>query len=213
MDVDSGPDGGLAKLKQLAGDLLVVEVPDLGVLDQIATLAAEVAAQRREATRQELLERVARDAQAILPVAGRALRVRLGEFPADELTAVAALLQAATGAREAFTQADTDLRAAHGRGDYAAMAPLALEADRRKTALADAIAAVEQRLGPGDAPLPESAAAAEEAAAAPAADDAPPESPDGVPGDGQGESPVERPRLRALIRQMRSVPDVAATRR
>jgi hypothetical protein len=213
MDVDSGPDGGLAKLKQLAGDLLVVEVPDLGVLDEIAALAAEVAAQRRAAARQELLERLARGAQAILPAAGEALRLRLGELPDDELTAVAALLQEATSAREAFVQADTDLREAHGRGDYAAMAPLALEADRRKTAQADAIAAVEKRLVPGDAPQPQAAPAAEQAEAAPVADDGPAAPPDGMPVDGEGEGPVERPRLRALIRQMRAVPDVASARR
>lgn len=212
MESDSSRDGELPKLKQLAGDLLVTETPDLTVLDQIAALATALAAQRRETERQELLERVAQGAQAILPAADEALRLRLGELPADELTAVAGLLQEATGAREAFTRADTDLRAAHGRGDYAAMAPLALEADERKTALADAIAVVEKRLAPGEAPQPEAADAAEEAPA-PMPDDGPGEPPDAMPGDGPGEAPAERPGLRALIRQMRSVPDVATARR
>lgn len=236
MEVDSSRDGELPKLKRLAGELLAAEAPDLGILDQIAVLAAEVAAQCREAARLQLVERVARGAAAIFPSAADALRARLTQSSAVELTEIEALLDQLTTARAAFARADADLRTAHRRGDYAAMAPLALDADKQKIALAAAIAGFEERLGLGELFKPElvEIPAAEPPAAEAGAEEGAPtdhlaehaaehsadhlaehaaEHSEDMPVDGDGESRAERPRLRALIRQMRSVPEAAAVRR
>jgi hypothetical protein len=159
---------GLPELRELAGALMGAEAPDPLLLDQIASLAATVATHRREEVRQELLAGITERVGAILPTAGEDLQSHLGNSSSDELASLGALLDAAEKARAAFDRADSDITAAHGRGDYAAMAPLALEADAQKAALAAASADVASRIGRGTS-TPEAPAveAAEEPISAP----------------------------------------------
>ncbi len=161
-------DSELPKLKSLASELLAAESLDLAVLDQIAALAAEIAARCREETRRQLVELVAKGAQAIFPTAAEDLRSRLAQSSLDELSSLGALLGDAMTARTAFARADSGLMTARDRGDYAAMAPLALEADTQKSALAAAGAEFANRIGLGGALTPDTmpATAAEESARA-----------------------------------------------
>src|SRR5437868_6948975 len=138
----------LSELKRLAGEVAAAEMPGLDALDQLASLAAEIAVRSREAVRHQLLERVAQNAPAIFADGSMDLRGRLAQSSLHELSRLEALLDQATAAREALTRADTELMAARERGDYAAMAPLAIEADTRKGALAAAGAEFANRLGP-----------------------------------------------------------------
>jgi hypothetical protein len=68
------------------------------------------------------------------------LGARLADLPLDELKNLEQSLDEAAAARRALVEADGALMAAHRSGDFAAMAPLALEADRQKSALAAAAA-------------------------------------------------------------------------
>ena len=67
----------------------------------------------------------------------------------------------------ALARADTELMAAHGRGDYAAMAPLARQANTNKLALAATAVDLETRLGSFAGEM-QTAAVATEAAHGPA---------------------------------------------
>src|SRR5438270_3968113 len=112
------PASDLAKLKRLAGDISAAEAPELGVLDEIASLAAEIATRCREGMRQQLLEEVITAAQAIFPTAGQDLRLRLAQTSFDELANLAAPLDETAAAQTALTEADVGLMAARDRGDY-----------------------------------------------------------------------------------------------
>ena len=132
---------------------------------------------------------------------------------------------------------------ARRRGDYAAMAPLAIEADAQKTALESATVGFAERLGlaglliehadaaeePAPEPVPEAAPAgaasepdvpvepppATNSVAAEVAAEAPMEAArEGAPDEPEpAEAQPERRRLRALIRQMRPPSDEAPATR
>lgn len=137
----------LPKLKSLASDLLAAESPDPSVLDEIASLAAAIAAHCREQARAELLGLVVEAARAIFPDAADDLRSRLAGSSHADLSGLGSLLDDANEARTAFARADAGLMEARGRGDYGAMVPLALEAEGRKKALAAASAEFVNRTG------------------------------------------------------------------
>ena len=234
--------GELAPLRQLASELLAADSVEIGVLDRLASLAAELAAKSREQAHQKMVDLVEARALPLLPAAADELRSRLGPLSLDELSGLAVLLEQAVSARAAFEEADSGLMAARRRGDYAAMAPLAIEADAQKNALENATVGFAERLGLGSvleqqAPVdatpavePASPQAAPEPA--PAAGDSPPpteevtaevaaaEVPAGPAAlenplaDAEtGEAQPERRRLRALIRQMRPASDEAPATR
>lgn len=228
-------DGELPKLKKLASDLLAVESPDPAVLDEIASLAAAVAARFREHARRDLLRVVVEAAQAIFPNASEDLRALLGQATHPELSSLGALLEDADQARTAFAHADSGLMEARGRGEYGAIVPLALEAESRKKAFAAATAEFASRMGFDASLLPDIAAmSAPEATDAddatanppPSPDELPPAPPDAAEPEADAEaagSPVEpdmleetpagRRRIRDLIRQVRSTPDEAPAAR
>lgn len=230
--------GELVPLRQLASEFLAADSVEIGVLDRIASLATELAARSREQSRLKMVDLVEARALPLLPAAANELRSRLDPMSLAELSALAAMLEQAVTARAAFEEADSGLMAARRRGDYAAMAPLAIEADAQKTALESATVGFAERLGlaeilleqadaaeePGPEPVPE-AAAAEAGSEADAAVELPPAAdsvvadaaaealmepaPEGAPDEPQ----PERRRLRALIRQMRPTPDEAPATR
>lgn len=235
--------GELAPLRQLASEFLAADAVEIGVLDRIASLATELAARSREQSRLKMVDLVEARALPLLPAAANDLRSRLDPMSLAELSALAAMLEQAVTARAAFEEADSGLMAARRRGDYAAMAPLAIEADAQKTALESATVGFAERLGlaeiliehadaagdPAPEPVPEAAApgAASEPDAAveppPAADyvaadvaaEPPMEpAPEGAPDEPEpAEAQPERRRLRALIRQMRPTSDEAPAAR
>ena len=127
--------GELAPLKQLASEFLAADAVEIGVLDRIASLATELAVRSREQARVKMIDVVEARALPLLPAAADDLRSRLSPLSLDALSGLAALLKQAVTARAAFEEADSGLMAARRRGDYAAMAPLALEADAQKSAL------------------------------------------------------------------------------
>ena len=212
--------GELPKLKQLATELLASEAPDLSVLDQLAALAAEIATQLRESSRQDLVAEITQRAPGILPAAAEEIGIRLTQAAVEELAALATLLDQAEAARAALSQADADLMAARERGDYGAMAPLALEAETQKNSLAALSTEFQTRIGrieggnpatdadPSEAPVatgdlgpPTTEAAAGEQAPEPIlAEDA---------AETEADSGPEHRRLRDLIRQMRPALDAA----
>jgi hypothetical protein len=221
-------DSELPRLKQLAGDLLAIESPEVGVLDQIALLAAAIASRSREAARQLLLDDLTLSAQGIFPAAAADVRSRLAQAAFDDLAELGGLLDRAVAAAAAFRQADSGLMAAREKGDYAAMAPLAIEADSQKKALATASGEFADRLGLGPVrtdetlmpepeppaasaspampePTPVAAAPLSLAGADTAADALMAEPPAGEPVELErsAEAPPERGWRRALIRQMR----------
>jgi hypothetical protein len=228
MDADGLFPSELPELKRLAGEILAGDPPDLAVLDAVAALAAAVAADCRERNRRQLCDQLMQSAEAIFQAKPDEVRSRLADLPLAELSSLAAMADGLAGARTRFAQADADLRAAHTRGDYAAMAPLALDADRHKTALAAATADLAKGLGIGGELAAErapSTVAVETAAEPPpGGDDA---GDDDVAGDADAdrngdagpsadlapEPRSDRPRLRDLIRQIRAVPEEAAARR
>jgi hypothetical protein len=144
---------------------------EVGVLDRIAALAAELAARSREQARVKMVDLVEARALPLLPAAADDLRSRLAPLALDELSALSTMLEQAVIARAAFEEADSGLMAARRRGDYAAMAPLALEADAQKTALENATVGFAERLGLAGVLIEHADAAAEPApeTAAPAA--------------------------------------------
>jgi hypothetical protein len=233
----------LAPLRQLASEFLAADAVEVGVLDRIASLATELAARSREQSRLKMVDLVEARALPLLPVAANDLRTRLDPMSLAELSALAAMLEQAVTARAAFEEADSGLMAARRRGDYAAMAPLAIEADTQKTALESATVGFAERLGLAGF-LIEHADAAEEAAPEPVLEAAPPETasepdtsvepppaadsvaaqavaeapmepaPEGAPDELEpAEAQPERRRLRALIRQMRPPSDEAPATR
>ena len=141
--------GELAPLRQLASEFLAAEAVEIGVLDRMAALASELAARGREQARLKMVDLVEARALPLLPAAADDLRSRLGPLSLDELSGLASLLEQAVTARAAFEEADSGLMAARRRGDYAAMAPLALEADSQKTTLENATVGFAERLGLG----------------------------------------------------------------
>ena len=193
----------LTPLRQLAGELLSADAVEIGVLDRLASLAAELAARSREQARLKMVDLVEARALPLLPAAADDLRSRLVPLSLGELSGLATLLEQAVTARAAFEEADSGLMAARRRGDYAAMAPLAIEADAQKTALESATVGFAERLGlssvlPEEAPAaeaPEAEPAAPEAAsAAPAPVEPPPPASaptDYVSPDVAGEAPIE----------------------
>jgi hypothetical protein len=178
-------DSELPKLKKLAGDLLAAQAPDPAVLDEISALAATVATQLREHARQELARLVAEAVPAIFPTPPEGLLAQLTQTAQGELSSLGALLEDAGKARAAFAEADAGLLAAHGRGDYSEMVPLAREAENQKRAFAAATAEFASRVGYGGsltaeiaAPAPPAASGDETSAPVPApADEVPPEAP------------------------------------
>jgi hypothetical protein len=158
----------LAPLRSLASEFLAADSVEIAVLDRIASLAAELAARCREQARQQVLDLVEARALPLLPAAVDDLRARLAPMSVDRLSALAALLDRAVTARAAFEEADSGLMAARRKGDYAAMAPLALTADAQKNELETATVEFAQQLGLADA-LPEEPVATEEAAPSAAA--------------------------------------------
>lgn len=228
-------DGDLPKLRRLAGDLLAAEAPDPAVLDEIAALAASVASSCREQARQKLLGLVVEAARAVFPERAGQLAERLDQASHAELSRLSVLLDRAGDAHAALGRADSGLMAARDRGDYAAMVPLALEAEEKKRALAAAGAEFaglvegDKGRGPevgGDAPdageeTPEEpdavpAEAEPAVAAAPAAAGGVLQLTDAMARpaatlvadpDGQADSPGGRRRIRDLIRQVRSMPE------
>jgi hypothetical protein len=151
--------GELAPLRQLASEFLAADAVEVGVLDRIASLASELAARGREQARLKMVDLVEARALPLLPAAADDLRSRLGPLSLDELSGLATLLEQAVTARAAFEEADSGLMAARRRGDYAAMAPLAMEADAQKTALENATIGFAERLGLGGVLLEEASAA------------------------------------------------------
>jgi hypothetical protein len=148
MDIETNAaDGGLPKLKELASALLAAGAPEPVLLDQMALLAATIATHRREEVRQQLLDGVAGRVKGIFPAATEEQLSGLAASSVDELSSLGALLDGADEARTALDRADSGILAAHAKGDYAAMASLALEADAHKRALAAASAAVASRVG------------------------------------------------------------------
>jgi hypothetical protein len=195
----------LAPLRQLAGEFLAADAVEVGVLDRIASLATDLAARSREQARQKMVDLVEARALPLLPAAADDLRSRLGPLSLDELSGLAGLLERAVTARAAFEEADSGLMAARRRGDYAAMAPLAIEADAQKTALENATVGFAEGLGltsvlleqapidgaPPVEPRPEPALP--EMAGEPAAsiDEPPPPAADHVAAEAAGEPPVQ----------------------
>ena len=222
MDVANNvTDSDLPRLKQLASDLLAVDAPELAVLDQIAALAAEIAGRGREAVRRRLLDRVIENAQAIFAASPGDLRSRLEQSPLDALSDFGSMLDGALSAGTAFLQADAALLAARERGDYAAMAPLAMEADATRKTLAHASADFAKRLGLDEPLTPEALAAQPPAAPVvdvPASEEPLPTEAGVLSGEGavvemepgqSAEAQPERRRLRALIRQMRPLSEAS----
>jgi len=161
-------DGELPKLKQLASELLGADTAELALLDEIASVAAGIAARCRDEARQHLVEQVAEGAQAILPRAIDDLRSRLAQSSLEELAILAGVLDKAGSVCAAFEHTDSNLMAARERGDYAAIAPLALEAESEENALATAIVEFANRIGFQRAEQPAQAVSAPpEPAAAP----------------------------------------------
>src|SRR5436190_5270409 len=118
----------LTPLRQLATEFLAADAVEVGLLDRIASLATELAGRSREQARQKLVDLVEARALPLLPAAAEDLRSRLGPLSVDELSGLSAMLERAVTARAAFEEADSGLMAARRRGDYAAMAPLAMQA-------------------------------------------------------------------------------------
>ena len=139
----------LTPLRQLASEFLAADAVEVGVLDRIASLAAELASRSREQARLKMVDLVEARALPLLPAAADDLRSRLSPLSLDELAGLATMLEQAVTARAAFEEADSGLMAARRRGDYAAMAPLALEADAQKTVLENATVGFAERLGLG----------------------------------------------------------------
>jgi len=195
--------GELAPLRQLASEFLAAEPVEIGVLDRLASLATELAARGREQSRLKMVDLVEARALPLLPAAASDLRSRLDPLALAELSALATMLEQAVTARAAFEQADTGLMAARRRGDYAAMAPLAIEADTQKTALESATVGFAERLGLADlliehadaaeelAPEPQPMAATPEPEAEPDAPAEPPLAADQVSEDAAAEAPIE----------------------
>lgn len=162
-------DAELPDLKGLASELLAAEAPAAALLDQIASLAATIAARTREEARRQLLDGVAAAASAIFPAAVNDLQPRLAQASLDELSNLKGLLDRATDALAAFERADAGLMAARDRGDYAAMAPLALEAGTQKGVLDAARAEIARQLEIDTTAMHAPAAAAPEETVAPVA--------------------------------------------
>jgi hypothetical protein len=125
----------LVNLRELARELLTVEVPELNLLEQMASLAAAIASEHREVRRRELIDRV-QAAQARLSIAIEPSQ--LARLSVDKLSALEASLDRAVAAHAALSRADSEMMLARDRGDYAAIAPLALEADTQNKTLAAA---------------------------------------------------------------------------
>ena len=195
--------GELAPLRQLASEFLAADAVEIGVLDRLASLATELAARGREQSRLKMVDLVEARALPLLPAAANDLRSRLDPLALDELSALATMLEQAVTARVAFEKADSGLMAARHRGDYAAMAPLAMEADTHKTALESATVGFAERLGlagfliehadaaeePAPEPKPEAAAPGPQAG--PQAPVEPPPAADQVPAEAAAEAPIE----------------------
>jgi hypothetical protein len=225
--------GELAPLRQLASEFLAADAVELGVLDRLASMAAELAAKSREQARQKMADLVEARALPLLPDAAGDLRARLAPLSLDELSRLSTLLEQAVTARAAFEEADSGLMAARRRGDYAAMAPLAMEADAQKTALENATVGFAERLGitgvlleqtpvdgalaPEPEPAPEAAATSGELAGIaeelPAATEYPAAARENPSAEPEADAQPERRRLRALIRQMRPTSDEAPATR
>ncbi|HKS89417.1 MAG TPA: hypothetical protein VJR70_08260 [Stellaceae bacterium] len=231
-------DSELPTLKRLASEIAGAEAPELGALEQIAALAAEIAARFRETARRELVEQLMAGVPALFPAAGEEWQAQLASAAVDDLTSLAALLGDAETVRTAFAQLDAQLMAARERGDYAAMAPLAIEADAKKSAFAAVSGEAASRLGidaataalvmpaapeaPAAAAEPASEFAAAIAATEPEmpvanAEDvfasiAPPEPPASnlVELGMRPTTQAERRRIRDLIRQVRATPEDAS---
>ena len=232
-------DGGLPTLKDLASALLVTDAPEPDLLDRMAALAGAVAAHRREELRQQMLGGLADRIRALLPSAAGDVTARLIEASPNTLSALGSLLDSADSAQASLEKTDADIVTAHGKGDYAAMAALALEADSQKQALASVAGEIESHIAPEPAAVtavepfsngaaqewPEQSAdpasPAESAATVEAFPMTPPpvgsiDSPlAAVPAasmDATADQPTahsERRRLRGLIRQMRATMDEA----
>ena len=187
MELDTSiADGELPKLKELAAELVAAMAPRLVLLDDIAALATAIAARSREAVRQRLLDKIGQGVQAVLPTSVEGLESRLASFSLDELSGLGELIEKAAGTQTAFEEADGGLMAARERGDYAAMAPLAIEAGKQKSALAAASAELANRIGPaGSASSDQPAAAAAETPA-----DEPVAAGEGTPEESPGEPPL-----------------------
>jgi hypothetical protein len=231
------------RLKDLAGVLLAAETVDLQLLDDIAALAGTVATHYRDAARRRLLDAVSRDAATLFEAAPADLEARLANLPFEELADLERLLAAAATARADLAETDRDLMAAHRRRDFAAMAPLALAADRQNSALSAAGAQFCNRTGIDAAlrpVIPEPAVEADQVADDKPIADADPEpeagdevepalrAPDPVNAadltpvaenacdtgaplkDERQPAPVERRRIRDLIRQARPTAEEAA---
>ncbi|HTT79021.1 MAG TPA: hypothetical protein VMF86_05010 [Stellaceae bacterium] len=207
----------LARLKNLASTLLAGETAELPLLESMASLAGEIAARCRDDARRRSLAVIAEAAAALFAPPIDDPASRLADRSLDELTSLEQLLGAAGTTRQAFAEADQALMAAHERGDFAAMAPLALEADRQKSALAASVAQFASRTGIDASvraePLDMPAAAPE--ASALLVDTSPPAQPAASPAEVQAEAErhppsPERRRIRDLIRQVRPVADEAA---
>lgn len=235
--VKTADESKLPRLKRLASDLLAASAPEATLLDQIASLAAEMAAHCRERARLKLLDAVRKGALAILPSAGAEIAAALAGLSADELSEAAALLETAAAARADFERVDAELMAAHQRGDYAAMAPLALEASAQKAALAKTRGEFADRLGldlaPTASPEPEPADTTAAGPVLPADPPSPGAPVDPAPAAAAAPEPAgpavaampaaretevretlpERRRLRALIRQIRPVAEEATVSR
>ena len=195
--------GELAPLRQLASEFLAADAVEIGVLDRLASMATELAARGREQSRLKMVDLVEARALPLLPAAANELRSRLNPLALDELSALATMLEQAVTARAAFEEADSGLMAARRRGDYAAMAPLAMEADTQTTALESATVGFAERLGLADfliehadaaeesAPESEPVAAAPEPATEPDAPVEPPPAADQVSVETAAEAPIE----------------------
>jgi hypothetical protein len=139
-------DGGLPTLKDLASALLVTDAPEPDLLDRMAALAGAVAAHRREELRQQMLGGLADRIRALLPSAAGDVTARLIEASPNTLSALGSLLDSADSAQASLEKTDADIVTAHGKGDYAAMAALALEADSQKQALASVAGEIESHI-------------------------------------------------------------------
>ncbi len=239
-DLANIADDKLGRLRSLASELLAAETVELPLLESVASLAGDIAARWRDNARRRSLAAIAEVAAALFAPPLDDPASRLADRPLDELESLEQLLGAAGAARDAFAEADQALMAAHERGDFAAMAPLALEADRQKSALAAAVAQFASRSGidaslrtepwdtpaaapaearpatdavAADEPLPPTDAAAATSAQAGELSSPPP--PAGAPPEVHPEAErqsalPERRRIRDLIRQVRPVADEAA---
>jgi hypothetical protein len=232
-------DDELGRLKSLASALLAMETAELPLLESMASLAGDIAARCRDNARRRSLAAIAEAVAALFAPPIDDPAERLAERSLDELTSLEQLLGAAEAARHAFAEADRALMAAHERGDFAAMAPLALEADRQKSALAAACAQFASRSGidasmrtdPPDMNMPAAPEVAQPAAAAgeprpatadgaaaanpPLGETSAPATPAGSTPDGHTEAErhpasPERRRIRDLIRQVRPAAEEAA---